>query len=335
MRLLIVLPKQQEATGNFVTTRRLQHGLQELGMTVELLAVDPHEAETLTTTIDRLRPGHILLLHAWRSGYPWLNNTATWSCPATVLLTGTDINHDISTPEKGPVIEAVLHKAAAVVSQNKLTVDKLREKNLKWIDRLRYIPPGVLLGKTPFHLRRKFGFTPECQLFLHPAGIRPVKANLELLSLCDQLAANRPAFAIAFCGPALDQSYFKTFISAIDQRPWAHYLGVIPSDAMPSAMAEADLILNHSTSEGMSNALLEAIAVGRPVLARNIPGNAAILDINKQTLLYDTDDDFITLAQQFLINPPESQTPIETLHTLFSATVEAQNFTSLFNSLSR
>ena len=332
MRILIVLPKQQEATGNFVTTRRLQHGLQELGMTVELLAIDLHEAETLTTTIDRFRPGHILLLHAWRSGYPWLSSTATWSCPATVLLTGTDINHDISTPDKGPVVEAVLHKAVAVVSQNKLTVDILREKNLKWIDRLRYIPPGVLLGKTPFHLRQKFGFKPECQLFLHPAGIRPVKANLELLKLCDQLADNNPDFAVAFCGPALDPDYFELFSDAIDQRPWARYLGVIHPDAMPSAMAEADLILNHSVSEGMSNALIEALAVGRPVLARNIPGNAEILIAEETCMLYNTDQEFIESALRFLSNPLRYKQPSPSVNKSFSAVIETEKFADIFTS---
>jgi glycosyltransferase involved in cell wall biosynthesis len=334
MRLLIVLPKQQDATGNFITARRLQHELKKLGLIVELLPIATNEAATLTEAIDRFHPDQLILLHAWRTGQPWLNSSPSHPCPATILLTGTDINHDIYDPEKGLTIEKVLNKAAAIVCQNRLTDDMLRSQHPPWIDRLHYIPPGVLLGKTPFHLRQKHKINPDCRLFLHPAGIRPVKSNLELLKLCDQLAADRPDFAIVFCGPALDQDYFKTFISAIDQRKWAHYLGVIPPSAMPSAMAEADLILNHSISEGMSNALLEAVAVGRPVLARNNPGNAAILDTGKQILLYDTDQDFIALAQQFLITPSKSKTSVETPHTLFSATVEAQNFTTLFNSLS-
>jgi hypothetical protein len=42
---------------------------------------------------------------------------------------------------------------------------------------------------------------------------------------------------------------------------------------MRSAYAGADVILNTSFAEGLSNALLEAIASGKPVLASNIPGN--------------------------------------------------------------
>jgi hypothetical protein len=42
---------------------------------------------------------------------------------------------------------------------------------------------------------------------------------------------------------------------------------------MCSAYQGADVILNFSLSEGMSNVLLEAKALGKPILASDIPGN--------------------------------------------------------------
>jgi len=42
---------------------------------------------------------------------------------------------------------------------------------------------------------------------------------------------------------------------------------------MRSAYEASDIVLNASSSEGLSNAMLEAIACGRPVLASDIPGN--------------------------------------------------------------
>jgi glycosyltransferase involved in cell wall biosynthesis len=42
---------------------------------------------------------------------------------------------------------------------------------------------------------------------------------------------------------------------------------------MRSAYESADVVLNASVSEGLSNTLLEAIAAGRPILASDIPGN--------------------------------------------------------------
>ncbi len=330
MRLLIVLPKQQKATGNFVTARRLRAGLQDLGLSVSLCAIDPSESALLTSTIDRFHPDQLLLLHAWRSGKPWLDSRRTATCLVTVLLTGTDINQGLDNPEQNGVIQTVLQQAAAIVSQNPITVSSLRAGSFPWIERLHYIPAGVLLGQSAYPLRQRHQIPKQCRLFLHPAGIRPVKANLELLLLCDEIAQQNPDFRLAFCGPKLDIDYFKKFRAALDQRPWAHYLGSIPPDAMPSALAEADLILNHSRSEGVSNALLEALAVGRPVLARNIPGNAAILTVDE---LYSSDQEFIDRARRFLLAPAQSAQAPATRHQTFSAENEAEQFATLFHAL--
>jgi glycosyltransferase involved in cell wall biosynthesis len=329
MHLLIVLPKQQVATGNFVTARRLQVGLQNFGVTVDLLAIAPEESALLAIEVERTRPDQLLLLHAWRCGLPWLICSPAPSCPTTVLLTGTDINQGIDDSVQGGVIHTVLQNADGIVSQNRLTVDTLQALAPLWINRLHYIPAGVLLGQTPYSLRRTHGISKECRLFLHPAGIRPVKANLELLELCAPLAEINPDFAIAFCGPELDPDYSKQFLTAVDQRAWAYYLGTIPSDAMPSALAEADLILNHSLSEGMSNALIEALAVGRPVLARDIPGNAAILTAEE---LYSSDEEFLERAQQLLSSPHRLKPPLSSVPPLFSAECEAKEFAALFKS---
>lgn len=331
MRLLIVLPSQHEATGNFVTARRLLSGLQSLGMSVELLAINPDKTVAFTSAINQFRPDRLLLLHAWRSGRFWLESPTFNSCPATVLLTGTDINEDVNDPIKGPVIEQVLQSAKAVVSQNRQTVDKLHNLRPLWIDRLHHIPPGVSLGTTPYPLRKKHGIPDQCKLFLHPASIRPVKANLELLKLCDTLAERNRNFALAFCGPELDPDYFSAFITAIDQRPWASYLGVIPTDAMPSAMTGADLILNHSISEGMSNALIEALTVGRPVLARNIPANSDLKAFSNNITLYDSEKEFTDRAQCFLSSAPFMQTLSDIDYSPFSAANEAERFAALLN----
>jgi hypothetical protein len=301
-------------------------------MEVELFAIDQHKTSALTSEIAHFWPDQLLLLHAWKSGRFWLESSAVNFCPATVLLTGTDINHDVNDPAKGPVIEKVLQHTAAIVSQNQETVDSLRRQKPLWIDRLHFIPPGVSLGTTPYPLRKLHGIQAQCKLFLHPAGIRPVKANLELLKLCDPLAEHNRNFTIAFCGPDLDPDYFNKFMTAINKRPWAHYLGVIPPEAMPSAMSEADIILNHSSSEGMSNALLEAVAVGRTVLAKGIPGNTAIQYSGRRIMYYDTDEEFIDLAQKLLTDSPMKH-PNASPFNAFSSETEALNFLSLFKSI--
>ncbi len=60
---------------------------------------------------------------------------------------------------------------------------------------------------------------------------------------------------------------------ALAAHPWAQHVGPVPHAAMPALLAAADIVLNCSSSEGgMANAVIEALAVGRAVLAADIPG---------------------------------------------------------------
>lgn len=303
MRILIVTPRQPEETGNLVTARRHQDSLSQRGHEVCVTLADEKDPATLRQAVQFFRPDLVHLLHAWRSGQPWLNAAVDPGLPYVVTLTGTDIHGGISTPGEKAVIRAVLEGAAAVICQNRITAEVLSQKSTPWAKRVRYLPPGIVLGSTPYPLRRLHSLASDTLLFLHPAGIRPVKANLELLQLFDRVAAARPGVQIAFCGPVLDHAYARRFLAEVGQRPWAHYLAVIPTAAMPAALRETDIILNHSLSEGLPNALIEAAALGRPILARDIPGNAAVVDTGGNGLLYRSDDEFIQQALALIDDP--------------------------------
>ncbi len=301
MRLLIIVPGQDRATGNHVTAERLARqlaarGHQAMVGTTDLAGTD------LSALIRGADPDRLLLLHAYRSGRPWLEACGGVP-PALVLLTGTDLHGGLPDPVQGPVIDAVLLKAKAVLIQNPLAAATLRNDRPDLADRLHYLPPGVELGSTPWPLRGTLGIGPEVPLLLCPAGIRPVKGVLELLLLCNPLAQEGRNFRLAFCGPVLDEDYGARFRAALAERPWAVHLGVIPPDAMGSALAEADLVLNNSFTEGLSNALAEAAVLGRPILARDIPGNAAVVAPGVNGLLYRDADGFYAAATLLLGSP--------------------------------
>ncbi len=65
---------------------------------------------------------------------------------------------------------------------------------------------------------------------------------------------------------------------------------------MAAVLREVDVVLNNSVSEGLSNGLLEAVALGRPILARDIPGNRAAFTPDLNGLLYDSSDSFVRQA---------------------------------------
>ncbi|TYO99010.1 glycosyl transferase family 1 [Geothermobacter ehrlichii] len=304
MHLLIVIPRQSRATGNHVTAARFAEQLDKLGWQVRRVETDPINTTAIAGALRQNRPDVALLLHAWRSGHPWLQTPEAKDIPFAVLMTGTDLNRDLDIPEKAAVIHQVRQRAAAVIVQNRLVFEQLRRGGSPWREKLHLLPPGTRLGSQDYPLRERLRMTDDnVLLLLHPASIRPVKGNLELLRMSDHLLGADSAFRLVFCGPVLDRSYAEAFFAALKTRPHACYLGEIPCAAMPAAMCQADLILNNSLSEGVANALVEAATLGRPILARDIPGNRAVVIPEVNGLLYGDETGFHRQARRLLTDP--------------------------------
>ncbi|MEW6487124.1 MAG: glycosyltransferase [Thermodesulfobacteriota bacterium] len=301
--MLIALPRQHGATGNEVTAVRHRDGLVRLGHEVLLARLEVSDAALLAREAAQLAPHVLHLLHAYRTGLPWLEAGLASRYPTVVTLTGTDLYPEVVDPARERIVTTVLAAVDAVITQNRLAARALAADRPTLAAKLRYLAPGIALGRAPCPSLRPPGVGPETPLLLHPAGIRPVKANLELLHLFDPLAEEGLPFALAFCGPVLDEAYARCLFAALERRPWAYHAGVISPQAMPAALRQADLVLNHSRSEGLPNALVEAAALGVPVLARDIPGNAAVVEPGVNGLLYEGEESFRREARRLLADP--------------------------------
>lgn len=299
MHILICSPEHNQATGNWVTATRYRHGLEKRGHRVTQ-CYPPSSAAALDSAIEENQPDLLLLLHAYRSGKPWLEGKYCGSVPTVVMLSGTDVNEGLKDAEQSAVIEQVMLRADALLAHNPLLVEQLCQHDPRLAQRLHYLPPGIELGCAPYALRQIHHIPAPVVLFLCPASIRPVKGVLSLIELFDQLPSDPRLWQLAFCGPILDDTYSRRFFAAVDQRVWVNYLGVVPPKAMPAAMNQVDVVLNNSTSEGLPNALIEAASLGRPILARNILGNRPIVDDGINGLLYHDRRSFIDAAQRLL-----------------------------------
>lgn len=307
MRILICSPEHNFATGNWTSATRYKHGLQSHGHAVQLCHLDA-AATSLERKVEAYQPDILFLIHAFRTGRQWLNSAKLRArqaqLPLLVLLSGTDINEGLYDPLQGPVIKQVMDSADALLLQNPLEAQHLRTQFPHWSALLHEIPPGIKLGMEPYPLRARHHLGAETLLFLCPANIRPVKGVLELLELFDPLAQQQGgAWEVLFCGPELDGRYSRNFLAAVDTRPWAHYLGVLPPASMGDILTQVDVVVNNSVSEGMPNALIEAAVVGCPILAHDIPGNRPVVEHDNNGLLYANAHEF-NLAATRLIHEP-------------------------------
>jgi glycosyltransferase involved in cell wall biosynthesis len=332
VRILIVTPEQPRTTGNWISARRQQKGLQTLGHDVHIVEAG-ESVQQLEEVIEEYAPDVVNLLHAFRSGKQWLACKQAQHIPMAVTLTGTDVNHGLAHSKQSPTILTILNQAQAVITINALTAVALQRNYPDLALRLHHVAPAIDPGHEPYSLRQRLEMPQDCVLFLHPASIRPVKANLELLEMFLPVACAEQSCRLVFCGPVLDAGYGHRFFNAINLRPWAHYAGEIPAGAMPAAMQDADIIINNSVSEGFSNTLYEAACLGTPILAKDIPGNVVAFESGRQGLLYDTPQRFVEQALTMARDPELRRRLSQPQHAPRSPQEEARQLEKIFLAL--
>jgi len=330
MRVLIIIPKQHRASGNWVTALRFRQGLAQLGCTVVIQETEPDGVLTLAENARGFNPNVVLLLHAYRTGRPWLETGLT--TPFIVMLTGTDQNQGLLDPEQSDIILKVMQAAEFIVIQNSLLATNLAETYPTFAHKIRTPSPGITLGEKSYPLFETHKLSRDIPVFLCPAGLRPVKGVLELIEMFKQVCTEDSPAQLAICGPILDTGYGEQCLAAISETSGTYYLGAIPADAMASVMRQADVIVNNSFAEGLSNTLLEAIALERPILARNIAGNAAVVRHGENGYLYKDFEEFKTSFAQLLKQEtreqlrqqsPESFDPVKEAQSLFELLQQA------------
>lgn len=285
MRVLILVPtKLPSVTGNAITVERWSRSLRKKGVVVNALPTEGLGVSDLQTELRDFRPHLIHVHHAFKAGSCLLNPciASEWKdIPLVISSAGTDINIDMRDPGKKGTVLAMFRRARLIIVQEHEAEKRLKLALPDRAKRIVFVGQAFQwLGDVKYDLRAAAECAPRDVLFFHPAGIRPVKGNLECLFAMEKVHALRPNVRIVFAGPILDSTYARQFERQIaDLNGVARWLTPIPPEGMRYAFAAADVVLNTSFSEGLSNALLEAIAAGRAVLASDIPGNRmSVLD---------------------------------------------------------
>lgn len=244
---------------------------------MEALASQECRIETLIGVFRRFKPDVIHVYHTFKAGGLFLDLAESMRRKLAVVASpgGTDINSDFEIPERRKIIERVFAFAGAIIAQSPEIEGILRSRLPGFSERIVRVPKSFCwFGEEPFDLRRIAGCDSESVLFFLPAGIRPVKGNLECLLAMEKVHAVRPRARFVAAGRSIDPEYgcrFEREVARLSE--FAVWIKGIASTAMRSSYAASDVVLNSSFSEGLSNSLVEAVAAGRPLLASNVRGN--------------------------------------------------------------
>jgi len=280
LRILILTPTTlPDISGNAISAERWRQSLVKKGLSVNVIATEHLDADNLIKHLENIKPDVVHAHHVSRAGALFLDHKIAErfaKLPLVVSPAGTDIlSQEGRAYDLGTLVAQVCRRACVIVTQGEWTAKRLSTLFPDVKNRILHVPKAFSwFGNDGFDLRKSAGWSPDHFVFFLPAGIRPVKRNLETLFAMQKIYTMRPHIRLVFAGPSLDQEYTAHFQEELERySEFARWIPIIPHGSMRSAYASIDVVINSSSSEGLSNALLEAIAAGRPILASDIPGN--------------------------------------------------------------
>ena len=171
-------------------------------------------------------------------------------------------------------------------------------------------------------LRKKCNFPESCRglLVLLPAGIRAVKDPAYLIDALQawnsELAGEKTtssgasAVKLVLIGPIRDEGLYESLKSRESDSFMIHE--EVSRALLLEAIAEADVVVNTSVSEGMSSALLEAMAAETLVIARDIPANRELLVGPASSsldcgILFQSPEDFVSVTKNIFQKDQEER----------------------------
>jgi sugar transferase (PEP-CTERM/EpsH1 system associated) len=201
-----------------------------------------------------------------------------------VVIHGEHGHDELATSKRRLWIKrllALLVTRFHVVSRN--LAEELREEWRIAPERIVTIPNGVDLSRFDPKLdghsvRRELGLGPEHEILINVGGLRPIKDHATLIRAFAIAHRARPAARLVIVG-----SDYRGIMR--DQlADLARSLGVCDAivfagirQDVAELLAASNVYVNSSTYEGMSNTILEAMAMMKPVIATRVGGNVDLV----------------------------------------------------------
>lgn len=223
----------------------------------------------------------------------WLASRFRASFPYIVSLRGSDVpgfNQRLQMYNwfLRPLFRKVLNKAAAVIANS----EDLKALALKsWSGKIEVIPNGVDSSQ----------FTPNSQFlakenngFLKILTVSRLieRKNLDLLIKALALTSKELNWQLQVVGTGKLEKKLRQLVKDLGLEQKVKFIGYISHEQLPNYYQQADLFVLASENEGMSNALLEAMACGLPVLVKEtgeakklVTGNGLIFQQKDPKLL--------------------------------------------------
>ena len=190
--------------------------------------------------------------------------------------------------------------ASAVVGNSNAVAASVRRLEGDLGSRLRVIPNAMELPApiTPAErdaARRGYGFDDATFVIAYPAHFRHAKGHVYLPEIARRLRGIEPRARFLLAGATVENSdyranyaIFQAAVAAHDLGACFRYVGRLRNTR--PVLAAADVVLNVSDCEGMSNTVMEAMAHALPVVATSVGGAPELLQDGREGWLIEAGD---------------------------------------------
>lgn len=238
----------------------------------------------------------------WPDGPAAMHLSAAFGVPFSIKARGSDIQYWIGRPsaarqilsaaEAADGLLAVSDALADVMVSHGISRDRIRT-HYTGVDRSRFRP-----GDRP-QAKRKLGLSGP--LILTPGTLIPGKGQ----RIAIEALAEIPQATLFLAGEGPDRFRLEELVRRHPAGKRVRLLGSIDHSELAFLMAVADVMLLPSSSEGLANVWVEALASGTPVVTCDVGGAREVIRTPQAGALVPRDPAAIADAvKAILANPP-------------------------------
>ncbi|NJP37258.1 glycosyltransferase [Alkalicoccus luteus] len=316
-QLVIAAPHLDVQRGNKITADRIETAAAAAGF--QVTAMDT----TGKLNADILGAADIVHgFHAFKF-YPVLQHM-TEGASFIITITGTDINYDLNNSDRHPAVVEVLKKASLIHVFDEYMKQKIPVEFQAKTEVLPQSVPHVKVASAP---------EPPPFKLLIPAGIRRIKQIPEAVAACAKAREVISELTLTVVGPVLEEAE-KTRLDELEAEcSWLTIMPSVNQSSMQTLYESHHAVINHSSSEGQSSALLEAMAAARPALVSDIDGNKGVIQHGINGFVFNDQSSFVTALislQDKKIYQALSDAALETARTRHNPAAEQRMITSWY-----
>jgi glycosyltransferase involved in cell wall biosynthesis len=293
----------------------------------------------LPKVFHRFKPDYAIIMFTIPCGHIGLALKKIWGIPYIISLRGGDVpGHQphIDTYHKilSPLRLAVLANACAVVANSEGLAKLSRETSPVSVEVIHNGVDCHYFQPVPFAVDKQRPYT---FLFVGRfSNEKKLSYLLEQLAMLRQSSTTQFILYIVGDGPeCINLKRQSTQLGLEDVVVW---YGWIDRERLREIYRKSDCLVNPSLYEGMSNAVLEAMASGLPVIASAVRGNTDTVIHEKSGILFDLNEpDGLQQALRKVMGDQNASRTLglrarEIAQTRFSWDSAAERYMALFNS---